>query len=106
MVSSIIPDPRVPASAYPRPAHRQVGRRFPVLDWAIGGLQALVILFFLFPTLAVYAQIPADEDADTAATEDHRHEFPPTRNPKHGTRVVPHLGQLRSTYLQKRGFEA
>jgi hypothetical protein len=77
-----------------------------VLDWAIGSLQTLVVLFFLFPTLAVYAQIPTDEDADAAVTEDHRYAFPPTRNPKHGAHVVPHLGQLRSMYLQQRGFRA
>jgi hypothetical protein len=106
MVHIMIPDPRVPVPGHPRPAHGRVGMRLPVLHWAIGGLQTLVILFCLFSTLAAYAQIPTDEDADVAVTEDHRHAFPPTRNPKHGTRTVPHLGQLRLMYLQERGFEA
>ena len=50
-------------------------------------------------------ELALDPDAG-AATEDHRYEFPPTRNPKHGKHVVPNLAQQRATSLQERGFEA
>ena len=48
--------------------------------------------------------IALDPDAG-AATEDRRHEFPPTLNPKHGKHVVPNLAHQRATYWQERGLE-